>query len=709
MKRYAAIALLLAAGLFEPASGQEVTGWLVGRVEEAGTGAAVAGATVRLQGPVTRAAATAENGTWRVGPLPAGRYTISVEHIRFAPAERSLEVPNGDGPVRIAMTERALALDALVVTAGRRLQRLADVPVATELITNREIRQTGATDLASVLTERTGVEVEGGHPVGSGVMIQGMGSERVLVLMDGQPFIGRISGKIDVSRIPTSMIERVEVVKGPQSTLYGSEAMGGVVNVITRDADGSVWTTAATATAGNNGRLDLGINGLGGMGPVTGLLDVGRRSLALAPGWEGGSGALSNRWDALAKLGWRTPVDGLRLEATSLLLDEGQRWRSGQLYHFADNTQWSGRIGGVWARGAHRLAPTFYVTAFDHLSRRATSEEPVAGTGEEETQRLAEGEIVYGIDLGEHAVDAGVEARREAIRSDRVVGGERTHETAEAFLQSTLSWGAVSLVPGLRASWSDPWGSHWTPRVAAMVRPIPELALRLSVGEGFRAPAFKELYMEFLNIGPGFGYTVRGNPDLRPEVSRNVTASVEWAGSRTYLRVQAFENRFDDFIETRAVGDSSGVTVYTYGNVDDGFTRGGEVEAGVTRDGWRIEGGYSVLRAERTKTGEPLLGRPERSIRGTVSYANPSGFRFSVTGVHTGETAMARTEAGTEWRDPFTRLDGRAVKDLPGGFELVAGIDNLFDQRVEEWPGFTGRHLYTSISWRAAGDASNSR
>ncbi len=157
------------------------------------------------------------------------------------------------------------------------------------------------------------------------------------------------------------------------------------------------------------------------------------------------------------------------------------------------------------------------------------------------------------------------------------------------------------------------------------------------------------------------------------------------------------------------MGDSSGVTVYTYGNVDDGFTRGGEIEAGVTRGGWRIEGGYSLLRAERAATGEPLLGRPERSMRGTLSYANPAGFRFSVTGVHTGETAMARTEAGTEWREPFTRFDLRVVKDLPVGFELVAGVDNVFDQRVDEWPGFTGRHLYTSISWRATGDASQSR
>jgi outer membrane receptor for ferrienterochelin and colicins len=156
-----------------------------------------------------------------------------------------------------------------------------------------------------------------------------------------------------------------------------------------------------------------------------------------------------------------------------------------------------------------------------------------------------------------------------------------------------------------------------------MYRPVPELALRISGGEGFRAPAFKELYMEFLNIGPGFAYTVRGNADLEPEVSRNVTASFEWAGQQTWVRVQAFTNTFTDFIETRAIGDSSGITVYTYGNVDDGFTRGGEIEAGAAVGGWRFEGGYSLLRAERAETGGHCSADP--AIRCAALWATHTG------------------------------------------------------------------------------------
>jgi outer membrane receptor for ferrienterochelin and colicins len=252
---------------------------------------------------------TAKDGTWRIGPVATGRYELLVEHIGYAPIERPVDVPLEDATLRLSMTARPLALDALVVTAGRRTQRLADAAVATELVTSREIRETGATDLASVLTERTGLELAGGHPVGEGVMIQGMGSERVLVLMDGQPFIGRISGSIDVSRIPTSMIERVEVVKGPQSTLYGSEAMGGVVNVITRNPDGSVWTPSLRATAGNRGRMDVSGTLMGGAGSVTGLVDAGRRSIELTA-----SRARRARWQRDGT-DWRRSAGGPRWTA----------------------------------------------------------------------------------------------------------------------------------------------------------------------------------------------------------------------------------------------------------------------------------------------------------------------------------------------------------------------------------------------------------
>ena len=703
LARRALIALgAFLVGAAAPVSAQQAV-WLSGVVVEAGSGEPVRGASVTVVGEPSLGVLTNDGGAWRLGPVASSEVTLRVEHIAYAQAELRVSTSATRG-VRFALTPRPLDLDAMVVTAGRRPQALADTPVPTELVSRAEIERSGATDLASVLTERTGVELQGGHPAGSGVMLQGMGSERVLVLLDGQPFVGRVAGVTDISRVPTSIIERVEVVKGPQSTLYGSEAMGGVVNIVTRQPTDIAFTGGGSFVGGAQGRLDLSGHGMAALGDFALLTDLGHRSIELAPGQGTVSGALANRWDGLAKLRWLSPSDALAIETSLFGVDERQRWRSGPLYHFADNRQWSGRVGATWNSGRQRLAPTLYATGFDHLSRRATTERPVEGSGDEENHRLYEGELIYGIDLGSVVLDAGIESRFERVESPRLATGTEDRTTLETFAQTTVQLGGVSLVPGLRASWSDPWGTHVTPRLAALWRPVPSIALRASAGEGFRAPDFKELHMEFLNVGPGFGYVVRGNPDLEPEVSRNVTASVEWNAQRVYARVQGFHNRFERFIETQAVGDSAGVTVYTYGNIDDGSTSGVELESGLNRGPWRMELGGTLLRAVRAESNEPLLGRPSHSARATLGWAHPVGLRVSATGLYTGRTAMTRDENGTQYRDPWMRFDTRIAQRVAGGVELVLGVDNLFDTTVDLWPGFTGRHIYAGVSWNGSAD-----
>src|SRR5690606_31627318 len=126
-----------------------------------------------------------------VGARPGGADgTIGVRALGFLPT--SVDLGGGD-TVRVRLTAAPLALDRVVVTAARREQRLADAVVTTEVVGRREIEQSGATDLASVLTEQTGIQLHGGHPSGAGVMLQGIGAERVLVLLDGQPLVGRVA------------------------------------------------------------------------------------------------------------------------------------------------------------------------------------------------------------------------------------------------------------------------------------------------------------------------------------------------------------------------------------------------------------------------------------------------------------------------------------------------------------------------------------
>ncbi|MGQ0562326.1 MAG: TonB-dependent receptor plug domain-containing protein [Gemmatimonadota bacterium] len=591
-----------------------------------------------------------------------------------------------------------LSLEALVVTAARRLQRLKDVVPTILLITRRDIEESGAPDAAAVIAERTGITLEGGHPAGAGVMLQGFGAERVLVLLDGQPLVGRIAGVTDLSRISSSLIERVEIVKGPQSTLFGSDAIGGVVNIITRQRAVESLGGLSLVT-GSSGRLDAHANLAGALGGAQTSLELGGRSIDHAPGRSDASGALARRADALWKLTLH-PAAATSFSTSIFVIDERQRWQSGQIYRFADNTQLAARAAAEITRGAHRFKPTLHATQFSHLSRRATAPEPLAGTGETERQRLIEAELLYNGGARGVLFDGGIELKREYLHSDRVIGTDRMLDAIESFAQVTIPAGPVTIVPGSRISSSEQWGTSFTPHVSMRYSLSDATIVRAAVGRGFRAPAFKELYMEFLNIAPGLGYVVRGNPELRPESSRNATLGFEWARDRWYVRAQSFYNQFDDFIETGARADSAGLNVYTYENVESGVTRGFESELGATIGRVRAEVGYSYLDAYAGDTRAPLLGRPSHSGRIALSFAAPSRVHANLSVNDTGATPVQRTESGVVEREGFARVDARLARPLPGGLQLSVGVENAFESTPAGWPDFSGRQLYIGLSWQ---------
>lgn len=689
--------LALLCGAAWPLAAQAPVGVIRGRVTDAASGIGLAGAEIIVIGRDTARLTANEHGEW-VLPLPStGTYRVRVRSPGFRMAEDSVVI-RGDvvAEQHMALTPLALPLDAVVVTAARREQKLKDVVVTTEIVSRQDIERSGASDLAAVLIEQTGIELAGGHPAGSGAMLQGIGSERVLVLLDGQPVVGRIAGEFDVSRIPASVVERVEIVKGPQSTLYGSDAMGGVINVITRSPENDGFGLSSTFTAGTQARLDGSAGADFGRGPLAARIDVGRRSIEATPGRSQTAGALAMRTDAATKLVWR-PAEMTSLEAGVLALDERQRWRSGSVYTFADNVQWSGRL----SVRKSRTTALVYASVFDHLSRGSSEPLPIAGdTGQRQVQRLFQAELTYNGRLGPHALDIGTQLRRDDTRSVRIPGGRRSLTTIEPLAQLELAaTDNLSLTGGLRVSRSSRWGTHTTPRVALRYRPSSAVTLRASTGTGFRAPDFRELYMFFVN--QSVGYSVRGNPDLRPERSNNVSVGAEVAHDVAFVRAQLFWNEFRDFIETRPISGPGEPPVYLYENVDDGRTRGAELEGGMSLPRLRMEAALSVLDTRENDTGRPLLGRPSISGRLTALHSMSVGLRMNTSAVFTGRTPMQRDAAGaiTSWRTAFLRFDVRVSRRLAKDVEVTLGTDNVFDTRPAQWAGLTRRHVYTALTW----------
>ena len=689
----AAAALHLSA----PLSAQEVR-TVRGRVTDAESGRPIASAEVLANDGVLGRARTGEDGSWELRVPGMVMVRVRVRHPGHAFREFVVDGRrSGSAPYTTLLRPLAIPLDAVVVTAARREQRLADAVVETELIGPQTLARHGGSDVAAVLTERSGMQIDGGVPAGAGVQMRGFDSRRVLVLLDGQPMVGRVNGNFDLSRIPTAMVERIEVVKGPQSTLYGSEALGGVVNIITRRATEPGWETGLASSAGTQGRRDLSGNALWRRGAIGATVDGGLRRQALAPGVAGTNDTYANRWNGSGSVRWQRDAR-LQVDASALVISEAQRYRTGQLYHFADNDQWGGRGSAQMALGSGRLTTTVHISAFDHLSRASTLSRPGSDSGARDAQRLVQGDLLYNVAQGRTQFDAGVQLRRESITADRLSTVSPRILSVEPFAQVTLTAGALKLTPGVRVTMSDQWGNFIAPRLAAMWRPKDALAVRASVGRGFRAPDFKELYLDFVNTAAG--YAVRGNADLRPESSTSAALGVEWTGTRVWVRSGLFRNDYRMFIEAREP-DARGT--YTYENIARGRTSGVELESGVVLRGWQVDGSYDYLRARDLGGGGALLGRPTHTARGSVTALLPLAVRANVSLLYTGRTPVDRDALGavSRLRDGWTRVDARISRPLPLGIEWSAGVTNLLDKRLlEAWPGFTGRRIVASVTWR---------
>ena len=128
-------------------------------------------------------------------------------------------------------------LEPVVITGTRTEHRVSDSPVDVQLITDTDIRRSGARDVAELLEREGGVYVSRQAGRGTRIEMQGLASEHVLILINGQRVIGRINGAIDLTRLRVAQIQRIEIVKGPSSALYGSDALGGVINIITREPE----------------------------------------------------------------------------------------------------------------------------------------------------------------------------------------------------------------------------------------------------------------------------------------------------------------------------------------------------------------------------------------------------------------------------------------------------------------------------------------
>lgn len=603
-------------------------------------------------------------------------------------------------------------LQKVVVTATTSERSADTAPASVTVVTGEELRARPARDVLDALRDAPGLNIRAVGGLGRRVVsMRGMESRHTLVLVDGERIAAtdQVFGLSDLQFgwVPMEAIERVEIVRGPLSSLYGSDALGGVINIITRDA-GRQWSGGARLTAGNTTR-DAGGDNKQASVHLAGPLGE-RVSLVVDAAWQKqqpqpdpANARIDQREgqeqsSLRARLQWR-PSENQRLALTMMKSDE-DRWYGTstgkvplyyrQSYDF-DRSQiglsYDAGIGG----GTLHLAAQ--VADIHQVQRNTNGVAPSPEQGARETTVNGH----YGIALGEdHQLTAGFEAREEWLEHPSFARGHEALRQYAGFLQDewTLT-DRFDLVAGARLDHHELFGNEVSPRLYAVWQPAEGWTLKGGYSRGFKAPMLKQISPEYRFDGP---HSFIGNPDVKPEKSGNFELSLGYANADYWLRATAYRNKVEGLIDAVCISLCAKPLgrLYRYENVSDARIRGAELEAGVELPhNLRLSGNYGYTDARDATADHRLAERPLQSGNARLAWSSADrAWQWELRHDYIGNQLTA---AGQHQRS-YRLWSASLKRSLFGNASVQVGVENLADHRVEDDGAYNylerGRYVY---------------
>jgi outer membrane receptor for ferrienterochelin and colicins len=702
---------------------------LAGAIRD-GSGAAVPGATIVVrQDPagLERVIDGQRDGSFGIASLSAGRYLVSVAAPGFAPLTLTVDVPRAD-PLIVTLAPAPIVENVTVVSAARQEQLRESLNTRVDVITRARIEEGGAQEtVGEILRELPGVITRRGSETAgaAGEQIQGIDSRQVLVLLDGQPVVGargvKRGGVLNLDRQSSARLERVEVVKGAASALYGSEALGGVINLITREPS-SPFDATVGVSGGSFGvigsRLDAGYK----KSSTFGIFSVERHQhdgFDLTPTTFDTTGAPYRRYDGLAKL-QRRVTPSFSLAGLGTGYNNRTTGRSnGELGAQSDDIReraFSVNLTATWLPGPRTTVESrAYLSDYSERSDgrlappRSTALEPGALD-----ERYAKADLSISHTIGSRQIlQGGVEWSRDRYEgTNRLRDEDAGHEADTAVIWAQHRWSVTDRLTttlGARVDRRTRFETAVSPKAAANVRLSGNLFARVSYAGGFRAPDLGQLYYRFLS--PSNFYQVIGNPALKPEYAHSWQAGVDYVttGRRARAGINFFRNDVRDLIESQSVGiavtpaqldtllareglDPSfrpvlGRPILTYRNLFDVVTSGVELDAETAlTEAISLGGAYTYLSAVDSDTGVELTGRHRHHGHVRMSWQPRQwGLRAGVRGTFFSSWIAARTTTGGGAQDTvaprFALWDAFLSQRLGRGLSAFLTIDNLADSQ----------------------------
>ncbi|MEM9572551.1 MAG: TonB-dependent receptor [Pseudomonadota bacterium] len=576
--------------------------------------------------------------------------------------------------------------ETIVIEGSRLNQTATEIGSSVSVITAEDIDRLGFDFALDAVAAAPGVTINQNGAFGgnASVRIRGAASEQTLVLIDGVPVNDPSSpgGGFNFARVDTESIERIEVLKGPQSTLWGTDAIGGVVSITTKSPDEGFGGSAfAEYGSFNTFRGGASIEN----GSETGdfrLAVSGTSSDGISKADENNGNGEDDPFEALtvsAKGGFNFGGDA-RLAGNLLWTDAesefdgfvfGEQGNVGDADNLSDTEELSGNVS---------LTGSLFDGALDNLL--------LVGFSEIDRQNFSNGapsfdasgdRMIYRyqgtLDLNEaNTLAFGAE------REETEFNGDETTIDGLFGLYEFQATEALTLTGGVRVDDHNAFGTETTGRAAIAFNPNPQLTLRASWGQGFKAPTLFQL------SGGGFADP---NPNLQPETSEAFDAGIDWRSpdGRFEASLTVFQADIENLISFASTG---------YFNEAEVETQGVEVTGRVQLSDWAsVEVGYGYVDATDSD-GDPLRRVPEHSGDVTFSVDPEGPFSGAILIRYNGEEPNSATTEVDSW----TRVDVTGSYDLNEKIELFGRIENLFDEEYQQILGYGTPDLSGSIGIR---------
>ena len=628
------------------------------------------------------------------------------------------------------MVDRTYNLNPVVVTGSGHHQRLKSTATPVHVLSAQEIREQGISTFDGALTRMMPQVSMAPSSMGSFLRLNGLGNKYILILINGQKLNGDISNNVDLNRINMARVKRIEVLDGAASSLYGSDAIAGVINIITdQPTQNLVSATSDTRVSGHgqlteNVTLDIYKNGFGSYTSF----GYDRADSYRNNDLEYVKGSDTETQTSIAPLftGYRSHTFGQKFTYAPnqhLALNAGADYS----YKITDRPEtreditggndyemrykgfrWN--LGGIYKFNAkNSLQADFTVDRFRYGKEYdvATKTYAIGDYVQSKKQLMMEGNVKAILALTKHSTTIfGADWRKEYLDATSGNIDEHVYSLAAYAQHETKLQRDLTLTLGLRLTHHETFNNHLTPKATLMYAP-GNFRFRATYSAGFRAPGLDELYYHYFSVNRGKAQISFGNQDLSPEKSNYFSLNAEYRDEVIAVSLTGYLNRINDMVvkQNIPVDDATRkmlmaefpemtqdqadkmVSYALYQNSDEGDVKGVQlnVSANLFR-GFNLSANY-VYTYARTKSGEewsPL----ERSIRHAATIAANYHHSWGRYGLNV--NLNGRLQSKTYYTGTYEDAPGFGVWNLQtthafdvakwAYLEPAIGVDNIFDK-----------------------------